>query len=208
MVKIVVCDDVDGAFQNSGELERLDAAGTVKVYNDLAESRKSLVERLRDARIVVTLRGRTVVDRETLMGLPKLGLIASTGPHRIDIKAATELGIGMTNTPGSSTASVADHVFGLILALGRHIISTDQALRLHRWEPASGLELEYLEAHIRKGVEGLRQIGAEGVLAVPHLADVGEASAQDSRILLAEVSMDARQVRGRQHHAAEPVRQP
>ena len=156
MVKIVVCDDVDGAFQNSGELARLDAVGTVKVYNEVAESRKSLVERLRDAGIVVTLRGRTVFDRETLMGLPKLGLIASTGPHRIDIKAATELGIGMTNTPGSSTASVADHVFGLILALGRHIILTDQALRLHRWEPASGLELEGKTL----GILGLGRIGS------------------------------------------------
>ncbi|MBI2368691.1 MAG: D-2-hydroxyacid dehydrogenase family protein [Deltaproteobacteria bacterium] len=141
-MKIVVCDDVDGAFRGSGELARLEAVGTVTVYNRVAETRGALLDRLRAAAVAVAVRDRTVLDREMLTALPELRLIASTGPHRIDLKAATELGVVVTTTPGTSTASVGEHVFGLILALARQITRTDQALRLHRWEPAAGLELE------------------------------------------------------------------
>jgi len=46
-MKIVVCDDIDGAFQRSGELTRLNQ-DTLTVYNTVAETRAALIERLRD----------------------------------------------------------------------------------------------------------------------------------------------------------------
>lgn len=156
MAAIVVCDDVDGAFRDSGELARLDTVGPVAVYGDVAETRGALVERLRGAQVVMELRGRTAFDRETLVNLPDLCLLASTGPHRIDVKAATELGIAVATTAGTSTESVADHVFALILALARQIIPADQALRRRRWEPATGMELEGKTL----GILGLGRIGS------------------------------------------------
>lgn len=156
MAAIVVCDDVDGAFRNSGELARLDAVGEVAVYGEVAETRQALLERLRGAQVVMALRGRTAFDRETLWNLPDLCCLASTGPHRIDVKAATDLGIAVATTAGTSTESVADHVLGLILALARQIIPADQALRRRRWEPVTGLELDGRTL----GILGLGRIGS------------------------------------------------
>jgi D-3-phosphoglycerate dehydrogenase / 2-oxoglutarate reductase len=141
-MKIVVCDDIDGAFQRSGELARLDAA-TLRVYDTVAETCAALVERLRDAQVAVAIRDRTIFDRERLNALPELRLIAVTaGPHHIDIKAATEPGIVVAMTPAASFASIAEYVFGLIIALARGIVPADLALRQRRWEPVPGLELE------------------------------------------------------------------
>jgi phosphoglycerate dehydrogenase-like enzyme len=141
-MKIVVCDDIDGAFQRSEELARLDE-GTLRVYDTVAETRAALSERLRDAQVAIAIRDRTVFDRETLNAVPNLRLIAVTaGPHRIDIKAASELGIAVAMTPAVSFASIAEYVFGLIIALARGIVPADLALRQRRWEPVPGLELE------------------------------------------------------------------
>ena len=141
MTHIVVCDDADGAFRAAGELPRLQAAGTVTVYGAAASTRELLIERLHPARVILTMRGRTVLDRETLLNLPELRLIASSGPHRIDVKAATDSGIAVATTGGTSTESVADHVLALMLALARGVVPADQALRQGRWEPVTGMEL-------------------------------------------------------------------
>jgi phosphoglycerate dehydrogenase-like enzyme len=115
----------------------------LRVYDTIAETRAALIERLRDTEVAVAIRDRTVFDRETLTALPVLRLIAVTaGPHRIDIKAATELGIVVAMTPAVSFASIAEYVFGLIIALARGIVPADSALRQRRWEPVPGLELE------------------------------------------------------------------
>jgi phosphoglycerate dehydrogenase-like enzyme len=156
MAQIVVCDDADGALRNSGELARLEAAGGVTVYDEAAPTRRLLLERLRPAEVVLTIRGRTVFDRATLTELPGLRLIASSGPHRIDIEAATGSGVVVATTGGTSTESVADHVLGLILALARGVLPADQALRQHRWEPVTGMELEGKTL----GILGLGRIGS------------------------------------------------
>jgi D-3-phosphoglycerate dehydrogenase / 2-oxoglutarate reductase len=141
-MKVVVCDDIDGAFRSSGELERLEKSA-LKVYDTVANTRVALIERLRDAQIAIAIRDRTIFDREALNALLDLRLIAVTaGPHRIDIKAATELGIVVAMTPAVSFASIAEYVFGLIIALARGIVPADLALRQRRWDPVPGLELE------------------------------------------------------------------
>lgn len=142
MVKIVVCDDLDGAFQKSGELFRLDSSADLEIYSEVAASRDELLKRLRAATVAVTIRDRTVLDRQILALLPELRLIAYTGPHRIEIQAATELGIVVAAAPGTSTSSVAEHVFGMILALARRVCQLDHALRERRWNSSAGMELE------------------------------------------------------------------
>jgi phosphoglycerate dehydrogenase-like enzyme len=142
MTNMVVCDDVDGAFQNSGELARAGTNATIVVYDRATETRQELIDRLQGASVALAIRDRTVLDRETLAALPELRFIASSGPHRIDLKAATELGIVVATTPGTSNASIGEHVFGLILALARRIVASDQALRQGRWESVPGMELE------------------------------------------------------------------
>jgi phosphoglycerate dehydrogenase-like enzyme len=141
-MNVVVCDDIDGGIQRSGELARLNQ-DTLKVCDTLPETRAAVIERLRGVQVAIAIRDRTVFDRETLNALPELRLIAVTaGPHRIDVKAATELGIAVAMTPAVSFASIAEYVFGLIIALARGIVPADFALRQRRWDPMPGLELE------------------------------------------------------------------
>lgn len=155
MADIVVCGDLEREFQRSGELTRLEAVGSVETYDSMDPTREQLIERLHKARTVLEIRGRTALRHETLVDLPDLQLIASTGPHRIDIQAATELGVVVTTTPGVSTAGVADHVCGLILALARHIVTANGALRGRHWEPQTGFNLEGKTV----GILGLGRIG-------------------------------------------------
>jgi phosphoglycerate dehydrogenase-like enzyme len=156
MVKIVVCDDVDGKFRKSGELSRLENSADLTIYTQAASSRDELLERLIGADVAVAIRDRTVLDRQILASLPELRLIAYTGPQRIDIRAATELGIVVAAAPGISASSVAEHVFGLTLALARRICQSDHALRERRWNSSAGIEL----AGKTLGILGLGRTGS------------------------------------------------
>ncbi len=156
MADIVVCGDLEREIEKTGELTKLQTLGSVEIINELDPTREFLIRRLRGARAVLEIRGRAALDEKTLAQLPELEMIATTGPHRIDIQAATSLGIVVATTPGVSTAAVADHVCALTLALARHIVSADNALRRRRWEPITGFNLEGKTF----GILGLGRIGS------------------------------------------------
>ena len=156
MADIVVCCDLEHEIQKTGELTKLQSLGSVEIINELDPTREFLVRRLRGARAVLEIRGRAALDEKVLGQLPELEMIATTGPHRIDIQAATSLGIVVATTPGVSTTAVADHVCALTLALARGIISADSALRRRRWEPITGFNLEGKTF----GILGLGRIGS------------------------------------------------
>ena len=156
MAHVIVCGDLEGEIEKSGELSKLEALGSIEVFNELDPPREVLIRRLRGARAVLEFRGRAALDEETLRQLPDLEMIASTGPHRIDIEAATRLGIVVANAPGVSTPAVAEHVCALVLTLARHIVSADNALRRRSWEPVTGFNL----AGKNFGILGLGRIGS------------------------------------------------
>jgi phosphoglycerate dehydrogenase-like enzyme len=156
MADIVVCGDLEGEIEKSGELSKLEALGSIEIFNELDPPREILVRRLRGARAVLEFRGRAALDEEALSQLPDLEMSASTGPYRIDIEAATRLGIVVANTPGVSTPAVADHVCALVLTLARHIVSADSALRRRRWEPVTAFN----SAGNNFGILGLGRIGS------------------------------------------------
>ena len=61
--------------------------------------------------------------REVMENLPKLKMIgrSGVGVDSVDLDAATELGICVTNTPGINTSEVADHAMALLLSITRQI---------------------------------------------------------------------------------------
>ena len=83
MVNIVVCGDLEHEIEKSGELSKLEALGSVEIFNELDPTRQILIRRLRGARALLDFRGRVALDGKTLSQLPDLEMIASTGPHRI-----------------------------------------------------------------------------------------------------------------------------
>lgn len=129
-MKIVI---LDGYTCNPGDLtwKMFEALGEVTVY-DRTES-SLVVERSMAADILLT--NKTVINRETINKLTKtkyIGVLA-TGYNVVDVAAAAEKGITVTNVPGYSTVSVAQHVFALLLEICAHVGHHDKTVKNGRW---------------------------------------------------------------------------
>ncbi len=123
---------IDEAEPTWDELARL---GTVEVHPRTAEMQ--VVERVGDAEIVLT--NKAVLSRRTIESLPRLryiGVIA-TGVNVVDLAAARERGVTVTNAPGYSGGSVAQHVFALLLELANAVGDHARAVRDGAWARSS-----------------------------------------------------------------------
>lgn len=76
-----------------------------------------VLERIRDREIVIVNKVR--LDAQSLAGAPALRLVclAATGSDNVDLAAARSRGIAVSNIRDYCTASVVQHVFGLLLSL-------------------------------------------------------------------------------------------
>ena len=103
---------------------------------DAAFSRQKLKESMKEADVLVpTVTDK--IDEEIIESAGnKLKLIASfgTGVDHIDLKAANNKGIMVTNTPGVLTEDTADVVMALILAVPRRIVEGDSKIRSLNWK--------------------------------------------------------------------------
>ncbi|HUJ13843.1 MAG TPA: D-glycerate dehydrogenase [Thermoanaerobaculia bacterium] len=102
------------------------------------------------------------LTRRVLSSNPNLRVVANyaVGYNNVDIHAARELGITVTNTPGVLTEATADLTMALILALTRRLVEGDREVRStgrSLWEPlhllGTGLQGK------RLGIIGLGRIG-------------------------------------------------
>ena len=95
----IVC--LDGYTLNPGDnpWDGVEALGDFTVYDRTPT--EEIVERALDAEVVLT--NKTPLSRETLEKLPKLKFISllATGYNVVDIAAAREMGITVSNVPGS-----------------------------------------------------------------------------------------------------------
>jgi glycerate dehydrogenase len=124
---------LDGRTANPGDLgwEPLQALGTLAVHD--RTPRELVVARAREAEIVLT--NKTVLDRDALAALPALRYVGvlATGYNVVDVRAARERGVVVTNVPEYGTASVAQAVFGLLLELTSHVGHLARTVREGRW---------------------------------------------------------------------------
>lgn len=102
------------------------------------------------------------IDRDLLNDAPHLKIIANygVGVNNIDVQAATEKGIPVTNTPGVLTDATADLTFALILASGRRVVEGDKRTRKGKfryWAPLHFLGQEITGKTL--GIVGLGRIG-------------------------------------------------
>lgn len=113
-MKIVI---LDGYSANPGDLswQELEQLGEVTVYERTNPT--ETVARAADAEIVLT--NKVVINKDVLVQLPKLKYIGvlATGYNVVDIEAAHERGIVVTNVPSYSTESVAQMVFAHLLTV-------------------------------------------------------------------------------------------
>jgi len=128
--KIVV---LDGYTLNPGDLDwaPLQAVGDCTIHD--RTPREQVVERAAAAEIVLT--NKALLPRDAIEHLPALRYIGvlATGYNVVDTAAAKERGIPVTNIPGYGTASVAQHVFALLLELTQRTGHHAQTVREGRW---------------------------------------------------------------------------
>jgi glycerate dehydrogenase len=105
--------------------------GELVVHERTAAS--DVVERIGDAAVVLT--NKTPIDAATLASCPALKFVGvlATGVNVVDLAAAKANNITVTNIPGYSTPSVAQHVFALLLELCSRTAEHDRAAHDGQW---------------------------------------------------------------------------
>lgn len=103
--------------------------------HDRGMTREELLNSVRNADGLVTLLSDTI-DAEIMDSGPRLKVIANyaVGFNNIDIKAATERGIAVTNTPGVLTETTADLAWALLMAVARRIVESDRFMRSGKFQ--------------------------------------------------------------------------
>ena len=160
--RVVVADRV-----GKGGLDLLAATPGVEIVNVAGKGGDTLAQALASAHALI-VRSETRVTADLLTRAPHLRVVAraGTGVDTIDVAAATRRGIAVMNTPGANTVSAAEHAFGLLLALVRHIPGAAEAMRRGEWDRKrfEGTELRGKTV----GIIGLGRIGG-------HVAQIARA---------------------------------
>ena len=129
-MKIVV---LDGYTENPGDLSwaPLEELGELTVYPRTGEDQ--IVQRIGAAEIVIT--NKTPITRSTLQACPRIRYIAvlATGYNVIDIAAARERGIPVSNVPTYGTAAVGQFAIAMLLEICHHVAHHSQSVHDGAW---------------------------------------------------------------------------
>ena len=131
-MRIVILDGFT-ATQNDLNWDALQALPDVEVcIYDRTPADKTL-ERCYEADAILT--NKVIINRDTIEALPHLRYIGvlATGYNVVDIEAARDRGIVVTNIPAYSTPSVAQLVFAHLLNVTNQIAHYAEANRMGRW---------------------------------------------------------------------------
>ena len=161
MVRIVI---LDGYTANPGDLswKELEALGQVTVYERTMP--EETVARAADADVVLT--NKVIIGKAEMEQLPHLQYIGvlATGYNVVDIKAAHERGIIVTNVPAYSTESVAQMVFAHLLTVTNRTEHYAIQNRAGRW--TNNPDFSYSDTVLTEiagqtmGIVGLGNIGS------------------------------------------------
>lgn len=119
------------------------------------------------ARVAETIRGiaagnHSHVDRALIERLPRLEIVANfgVGYDSVDVHAAAEHGVIVTNTPDVLTEEVADTAIGLLLMTVRELAAAERHLREGKWRSQDAYPLTASLRGRTVGIVGLGRIGA------------------------------------------------
>ncbi len=156
---VVIPGDAPPLVGHSQHLNQLRDFADVHYYGDRPASDGEMLERLAPADVLLNSRSAVKVSGDLLNQLPKLKMIAvcGIGYDSIDIDAASKQGIIVSNIPGRTATVVAEHAFGLMLAVSRQMASMTERLRAGQW--ASDVSKSLIGKRI--GVIGTGNIGLE-----------------------------------------------
>ncbi|HWJ02504.1 MAG TPA: hydroxyacid dehydrogenase [Verrucomicrobiae bacterium] len=155
MIKVLVADPIS---QLGIDVLQKDPALQVDVKLKQTEDQLVAIIGEYDALVV---RSETKVTKRVIDAAQRLKVIgrAGVGVDNIDLNAAKAKGILVVNTPGGNTIAAAEHTFGMLLALARHVPQAHNDLKEGNWN-----RTKYTGTELRKktlGILGLGRIGRE-----------------------------------------------
>lgn len=159
MIKIAVLER--DSLGIDADMSRIMELGEVRIYPSTTP--ETAREHIGDAQIVIA--NKLPLNEQTLGGADKVTLIAqtATGTNNVDFSYTNKKGITVTNVPGYSTDSVAQHTFALALALMGKLRFFDDYVRSGAYSRSgcfSCLEMIFPElAHKTWGIIGMGEIG-------------------------------------------------
>ncbi len=159
MPQICIPDDAPPVLATSGAWSDLKARAQVAYHDTLPGSEERLIERIADAEVVLNIRSSSKFTEAVFAACPKLRLVSAwgTGTDHVDLAAAARHGVTITNTPGVSAISIAEHALALLLAVARSLPQNDAATRSGQWPRGQSIELHGKTC----GIIGLGAIGRQ-----------------------------------------------
>ncbi len=169
-VNILVPGDDPPQIADSPQLDRLQSYGDVTLHTTRPAGKAEQIDRARDFQVVINSRGSTTWREPELRALPDLKMITtcSIGTDMIDLAAAKQLGIVVSNQPGRTAPVVAEHMFGLLFSIAKRAAFQTAEIRVHRWTRRMNLGVQGKIL----GIVGVGNIGAE-------MARLGQAMGMD-----------------------------
>jgi len=154
---LVIPDDAPPVMGPSRAYRSLRERMPVTYFDTLPGSEAALIERISGAEIVINIRSSCKFTESVFAQCGNLKLLSlwGTGTDNIDLAAAARHSVTVTNTPGVSAISIAEHCLALLLAAARRIPRTDAEIRQGRWPRGEGVQMHGKTL----GIIGLGAIG-------------------------------------------------
>ena len=159
LMKILVADKISPTGIDF--LKQQEGFEVIEAFQYSTDERPAKVSELSKDVSAIIVRSDTTVTREVIENAPNLKAIgrAGVGVDNIDIKAATDHGVIVMNTPGGNTVATAELTFSHMLCATRPLTQAAASMREGRWDRKilGGSELRGKTL----GVCGMGRIGAE-----------------------------------------------
>ncbi len=142
-MKVHIPDDAPAVLRPSAAWPGLASRAGLEHHDTLPASEDALIDRIRDAEFVLNIRSSVKFTGRVFDACPRLRLISvwGTGTDHIDLPAAARRNIAVTNTPGVSAISIAEHTLALLMAVARRIPQVDSAARAGGWPRGQSVQL-------------------------------------------------------------------
>jgi D-3-phosphoglycerate dehydrogenase len=143
MPDIVIPDDYPVVMGASPSFLKWRESNTCVYFDTLPGSEEGLLSRIRNAEIVINIRSSTKFPASVFAACPKLKLLSlwGTGTDNVDLAGAKQHGVTVTNTPGVSAASVAEHSLMLALAVARRVVEIHNGVVSGGWPRGRSMQL-------------------------------------------------------------------
>src|SRR5262244_3911668 len=140
--RIVIPDDEPAVMLPSMAYMKL-SGFEVRAYSSRPSGPDELIERIREAEIVINIRATSAFTADVMESCSKLRLISiwGTGTDHVDLPAANTRGIQVTNTPRVSATAVAEHTLGLMFTVAKNMVCVDQQVRQGDWPRSMVMQL-------------------------------------------------------------------